>query len=51
MQEDTVCRRDSLSGPYEGTLLAAVALDADNHVFDVAYDVVGGRPMRTGCGF
>jgi len=32
-----------LSGPYEGTLLAMVALDADNHVFDVAYAVVGGE--------
>ena len=31
-----------LSGSYEGTLLAVVALDADNHVFDVAYAVVGG---------
>ena len=30
-----------LSGPYEGTMLAAVALDADNHVFDVTYAVVG----------
>jgi len=32
-----------LSGPYEGTLLTAVALDADNHVFDVAYAVAGGE--------
>ena len=32
-----------LSGPYEGTLLTAVALDADNHVFDVAYAVVEGE--------
>jgi len=29
-----------LSGPYEGTLMAATALDADNHLFDVAYAVV-----------
>jgi len=29
-----------LSGPYEGTVLGAVALDADNHLFDVAYAVV-----------
>ena len=29
-----------LSGPYEGTLLGAVALDADNHLFDVAYAIV-----------
>ena len=40
-----------LSGPYEGTLLAAVALDADNHLFDVVYAVVGGEQMKTGCGF
>jgi len=25
-----------LSRPYEGTLLAAVALDADNHIFELA---------------
>jgi len=30
-----------LSGPYEGTMLAAIALNADNHMFDVAYVVVG----------
>ena len=29
-----------LSGPYEGTLLGVVALDADNHFFDVAYAIV-----------
>ena len=29
-----------LSGPYDGTLLGAVALDADNHLFDVAYAIV-----------
>jgi len=29
-----------LSGPYEGTLLSAVALDADDHLFDVAYAIV-----------
>jgi len=32
-----------LSGPYEGTLLSAIALDANNHVFNVAYAVVGGE--------
>ena len=32
-----------LSGPYEGTLLTVVALDADNHLFDVAYALVGGE--------
>ena len=32
-----------LSGLYEGTMLAAIALDADNHIFDVAYAVVGGE--------
>jgi len=32
-----------LSGPYEGTMLAVVALDADNHVFDVVYAVIGGE--------
>ena len=35
--------RTHLSGPYEGTMLAAVALDANNHVFDVVYAVVGGE--------
>ena len=30
-----------LSGLYEGTILAAMALDTDNHIFDVAYAVVG----------
>jgi len=29
-----------LSGPYEGTLLEAVGLDANNHLFDVAYEIV-----------
>ena len=32
-----------LSGPYKGTMLAAVALDADDHLFDVAYAIVGGE--------
>ena len=32
-----------LSGPYKGTLLGAVALDADNYLFDVAYAVVLGE--------
>ena len=40
-----------LSGLYEGTLLALVALDADNHIFELAYAVVGAKRMRTGCGF
>jgi len=32
-----------LSGPDEGTTLVAVALDADNHTFDVVYAIVGGE--------
>ena len=32
-----------MSGPYEGIMLATVALDANNHIFDVAYAVVGGE--------
>jgi len=32
-----------LSGPYEGTLMAATTLDADNHLFDIAYVVVAGE--------
>ena len=32
-----------LIGPYEGTMLAVVALDTDNHIFDVAYAVVMGE--------
>jgi len=30
-----------LSGPYEGTMLVVVALDVDNHIFDVVYIIVG----------
>ena len=29
-----------LCGPYEGSLLGAVGLDADNHLLDVAYAIV-----------
>jgi len=32
-----------LSGSYEGTLLGVVALDADDHLFDVAYAIVSGE--------
>ena len=32
-----------LSGPYEGTLLAVVALHADNHLLNVAYAMVEGE--------
>ena len=32
-----------LSGPYEGTLMAAIAQDADNHLFDIAYAIVSGE--------
>jgi len=32
-----------LSRLYKGTLMAATALDADNHLFDVAYAVVAGE--------
>ena len=32
-----------LSGPYEGTLLGALTLDADDHLFDVAYAIVLGE--------
>jgi len=35
--------RNHLSGPYERTTLATVALDANNHIFDVAYAVVRGE--------
>ena len=34
------------SGPYEGIMLVVVALDANNHVFDVAYAVVGGETNK-----
>jgi len=40
-----------LSGPYKGTMIVAVALDADSHIFDVAYAIIGVRPMKTGCGY
>ena len=29
-----------LSGPYEGMLFGAIALDSDNYMFDVAYAIV-----------
>jgi len=29
-----------LSGSYEGTILSAIALDTDDHLFNVAYAVV-----------
>ena len=29
-----------LSHPYEGTLIAAITLDADKHLFDIAYAIV-----------
>ena len=32
-----------LSGPYEGTLMAVIAQDADNHLFDIAYRIVSGE--------
>ena len=32
-----------LSGPYEGTLMAAIALDADNHLFYIVYTIVSGE--------
>jgi len=32
-----------LIGPYEGTLLVVVALDTYNHIFELAYAVVGGE--------
>ena len=32
-----------LSGLYKGTLMAAIALDVDNHLFDVAYRGVSGE--------
>jgi len=40
-----------LSGPYEGTLLAAIALDADNHILNLRMQLWGAKQMRTGCGF
>ena len=35
-----------LSGPYKGTLMAACALDADNHLFNFAYGVVSGEKIE-----
>ena len=35
-----------LSSQYKGTLLAAIALDANDHLFDIAYSVVGKRIRR-----
>jgi len=31
-----------LSSPYEGTLMAAITLDADNDLFDISYAIVLG---------
>jgi len=39
-----------LSGPYEGAMLVAIVLDADNHTFDVARNLSEGGPMKIGCG-
>jgi len=40
-----------LSGPYEGTMLAAVALDADNHIYlMLRMQLLEERPMKIGCG-
>ena len=35
-----------LSGPYEGTILLAIALDADDHLFAVAYAVVSAENVN-----
>jgi len=35
-----------LSGPYKGTLLAACALDADNHLFNFAYGIVSCKSVE-----
>ena len=35
-----------LSKPYKGTLLAACMLDADNHLFNFAYDIVCGEKIE-----
>jgi len=32
-----------LNGPYKGTLLGAIALDADDHLFDVTSAIVSGE--------
>ena len=32
-----------LRGLYEGMLMATIALDANNHVFDIAYAIVSGE--------
>ena len=32
-----------LIGPYDGTLLGAVGLDAVDHLFDVAYAIVSSK--------
>ena len=38
--------RTHLSGPYQGTMLAACALDADNHLFNFAYAIVCGEKIE-----
>ena len=43
MSEDVVCGWVTFEWAYEGTLLGAVALDADNHLLYVAYVVVVGE--------
>ena len=40
-----------LSGSYEGTLLRAVTLDVDDHLFDVAYAIVSGENHDDWYGF
>jgi len=43
--------RTHLSGSYKRTLLAAIALDADNHILNLRMQLWGAKQMRTGCGF
>ena len=35
-----------LSGPYQGMMLAACALDADNHLFNFVYAIVCGEKIK-----
>jgi len=40
-QKVFLVNRAHLSGPYKGTLLAAITLNVDDHLFEVPYAVAG----------
>ena len=39
-----------LNGPYQGTMLAACTLDADNHLFNLHTPLFVVKKLKCGCG-